>query len=326
MTANRIPAAFIEPMLLLPTDRLPEGENWSYELKLDGYRALGMKSAGRVFLRSRNNKDFNNKYPSLAKALEDLPDETVVDGEVVALDESGRPSFNALQNAATTSSLYYFVFDLLILHGRSVMIEPLSTRRAWLREQVLTHLHEPIRESPELSATLSEVIEAVRAQRLEGIVAKKLSSSYEPGQRSGSWQKMRINQGQELVIAGYTLAPRHFDALIFGYYENGKLLYTGRTRNGFTPASREQLYRRISQLEIPDCPFANLPESKSGRWGLGLTAEKMKDCRWLKPVLVGQFEYVEWTPDNHLRHSRFIGLREDVSAADVGREKRSGDL
>ncbi len=190
-----------------------------------------------------------------------------------------------------------------------------------LREQVLTKLQEPIRESPELSATLSQVIDAVRAQRLEGIVAKKLTSSYEPGQRSGSWQKMRINQGQEFVIAGYTIAPRHFDALIFGYYEDGKLLYTGRTRNGFTVASREQLYKRISELEIHECPFANLPESRSGRWGLGLTAEKMRDCRWLKPVLVGQFEYVEWTPDNHLRHSRFIALREDVDAGNVRREK-----
>lgn len=321
MTANPSKAGFVEPMLLLPTDRLPESQDWLYELKLDGYRALGIKSAGKVYLRSRNNKDFNNKYPSLVKALEDLPDETAIDGEVVALDESGRPSFNALQNTATASSLYYFVFDLLVLNGQNVMAEPLSTRRALLREQVLTKLQEPVRESPTLSATLSQVIDAVRAQRLEGIVAKKLSSSYESGQRSGSWQKMRINQGQEFVIAGYTVAPKHFDALIFGHYEDGKLLYTGRTRNGFTPTSREQLYKRFSQLEIPDCPFANLPESKSGRWGLGLTAEKMKDCRWLKPLLVGQFEYVEWTPDNHLRHSRFIALREDVDAGNVRREK-----
>ena len=122
------------------------------------------------------------------------------------------------------------------------------------------------------------------------------------------------------MIAGYTPSARNFDALIFGYYEGDRLLYAARTRNGFTPARREQLYRRLQGLEIPKCPFVNLPEARSGRWGQGLTADKMKECRWLKPVLVGQFEYVEWTPDNHLRHSRFVALREDKDAHDVRRE------
>jgi len=131
---------------------------------------------------------------------------------------------------------------------------------------------------------------------------------------------MRIGQGQEFVIAGYTPSARNFDALIFGYYEGDRLLYAARTRNGFTPARRDQLYRRLQGLEIPKCPFVNLPEARSGRWGQGLTADKMKECRWLKPVLVGQFEYVEWTPDNHLRHSRFVALREDKDAHDVRRE------
>ena len=139
-------------------------------------------------------------------------------------------------------------------------------------------------------------------------MAKRLDSQYEPGQRSGAWREMRIGQGQEFVI------------LIFGYYEGHRLLYAARTRNGFTPARREQLYRRFQGLEIPKCPFVNLPEARSGRWGQGLTADKMKGCRWLKPVLVGQFEYVEWTPHNHLRHSRFVALREDKDARDVRRE------
>jgi ATP-dependent DNA ligase len=145
-------------------------------------------------------------------------------------------------------------------------------------------------------------------------------SRYEPGLRSGMWQKMRVNQGQEFVIGGYSVSAKNFDALIFGYYRDGELIYAARTRNGFTPASREKLFRQLRGMEISQCPFSNLPEAKSGRWGQGLTAEKMKDCRWLRPELVGQFEFLEWTPDDHLRHTRFIGLREDKKPSDVTRE------
>ena len=161
---------------------------------------------------------------------------------------------------------------------------------------------------------------SVKAQGLEGLVAKRLDSRYEPGMRSGAWQKMRVNRGQEFVIGGYTLSGSNFDALIFGYYEGDKLQYVARTRNGFTPSSREKLFKQFRGLEVQQCPFANLPEARSGRWGQGLTAEKMTECRWLRPVVVGQFEFLEWTPDNHLRHSRFMGLREDKSARDVRRE------
>ena len=306
-------------MLLLPTSQLPEDSNWAYELKLDGYRALAIKSNGIVQLRSRNNKSFNARYPAVTAALSNLPDETAIDGEVVALDDSGRPSFNALQNYASGIPIFYYVFDVLVLSGQDVMAEPLAKRREILQTQVLPKLGEPIRQSPELNASLADVINAVRAQGLEGVVAKNLSSSYEPGRRSGSWRKMRINKGQEFVIGGYTVGPKTFDALVFGYYEGGKLLYAGRSRNGFTPILREQLYRRFRELEIPGCPFVNLPEQRTGRWGLGLTAKKMRDCRWLRPELVGQFEFVDWTPDDHLRHSRFVALREDAAPRNVRR-------
>jgi bifunctional non-homologous end joining protein LigD len=151
-------------------------------------------------------------------------------------------------------------------------------------------------------------------------VTKRRDSRYEPGERSGAWQKMRINRGQEFVIGGYTIGGATFDAVVFGYYDGDQLIYAVRTRNGFTPKLRFELLKRFKPLEITDCPFANLPEKKSGRWGAGLTADKMRDCRWLRPTLVGKFEFVEWTPDGHLRHSRFIGLREDKRAADVRRE------
>jgi bifunctional non-homologous end joining protein LigD len=131
---------------------------------------------------------------------------------------------------------------------------------------------------------------------------------------------MRVNQGQEFVIGGYTIGTGTFDALIFGYFEGNDLIYVARTRNGFTPALRRELFAKLRKLQTVTCPFANLPEQRSGRWGQGLTAAKMAECRWVKPVLVGQFEFVEWTPDNHLRHSRFIGLRSDKPPQAVVRE------
>jgi bifunctional non-homologous end joining protein LigD len=131
---------------------------------------------------------------------------------------------------------------------------------------------------------------------------------------------MRVNRGQEFVIGGYTIGTRTFDALVIGYYEDGKLLYASRTRNGFTPALRADLFRKFRGLESDVCPFANLPEKKSGRWGFGLTARKMAECRWLKPVLVAQFEFVEWTADDHLRHTRFVALRDDKDPRKVTRE------
>ncbi|MCU1325001.1 MAG: dependent ligase [Bryobacterales bacterium] len=308
-------------MLLLRKTELPEGEGWLHELKLDGYRAVAFKTGGEVHLRSRNDKDFALRYASITKALAGMPNETVIDGEVVAMDETGRPSFNALQNYGSTSAeLLYYVFDVMVLAGRDVTGEPLRKRRELLEAKVLPKLKDPIRYSPALEASLKDLIKSVKAQGLEGLVAKRLDSRYEPGLRSGAWQKMRVNQGQEFVIGGYTVGGATFDALVFGYYEGGKLMYAARTRNGFTPKLREELMKKFRGLEARDCPFVNLPEAKSGRWGAGLTAAKMVDCRWLKPVLVGQFEFLEWTGENHLRHSKFVGLREDKKAKDVVRE------
>jgi bifunctional non-homologous end joining protein LigD len=216
--------------------------------------------------------------------------------------------------------VFYYVFDVLVLAGHDVMAEPLSVRRELLERDVLPCLAEPVRHSPVLDTSLPDLIAAVRAQGLEGLVAKRLDSRYEPSQRSGAWLKMRVNRAQDFVIGAYTSGPHGFDALIFGYYQDGDLIYTGRTRSGFTPALRAQVQSRFRGLEIPECPFANLPEARSGRWGQGLTAEKMKECRWLKPVLVGQFEFVEWTQDGHLRHARFVGLRDDKNAREVRRE------
>jgi DNA ligase D-like protein (predicted ligase) len=286
-----------------------------------GYRALAIKSGGKVLLRSRNDNDFNARYPGIVKALVPLPDDTVTDGEVVALDPEGKPSFNLLQNHGSAGApLHFFIFDLLVLKGKDVMGKSLMERRELLEKHIFPKMEEPIRYSPVLEAGLKDLIQSVKAQGLERLVAKRRDSKYEPGLRSGAWLKMRVNQGQELVIGGYTPSPKNFDALVIGYYEGPNLIYAARTRNGFTPASRAELFKKIKSLEIKECPFANLPEKKAGRWGAGLTAAKMAECIWVKPQLVGQFEYVEWTEDSHLRHSRFMALRDDKKPTDVRRE------
>ncbi|MEO5894932.1 MAG: non-homologous end-joining DNA ligase [Vicinamibacterales bacterium] len=316
-----IAARFIEPMLLLKAESLPNDPKWCYELKLDGYRAIAHNAGGQVHLRSRNNKDFNLRYPAVVKALAKLPDNTVVDGELVAFDEAGRPSFNALQNyGSATAPVAYYLFDVMVLSGRDVMGERLDTRRSLLEQKVLPKLSEPVRYAAPFDADLQVLIDSVTAQGFEGLVAKRLDSKYQPGLRSGAWTKMRVNRGQEFVIGGYTRGTRTFDALVFGYYDAKKLIYVARTRSGFTPVSRAQLFKRFKALATDTCPFVNLPEAKSGRWGQGLTKVKMAECQWLKPVLVGQFEFLEWTGENHLRHSKFIGLREDKNPRQVVRE------
>jgi ATP-dependent DNA ligase len=190
----------------------------------------------------------------------------------VAFGEDGRPSFNALQNyGSSPAPVVYYVFDVTVLAGRDLRGESLAKRRRLLEQKVLPKLTEPARCAAPLSASLPVLVESVKAQGLEGLVAKRFDSLYEPGLRSGAWIKMRVNRGQEFVIGGYTRGTKTFDALVFGYYEGKDLIYVARTRNGFTPVTRAQLFKKFKGLETDVCPFFNLPEAKSGRWGQGLT-------------------------------------------------------
>jgi DNA ligase D-like protein (predicted ligase) len=310
-------------MQSLPVAKLPEGPDWEYEIKFDGYRALGIKSGGEVRLLSRNANDFSTRYSSIVRALAKLPDDTIVDGEVVALADDGRPSFNVLQNYHHGGTpLQFYLFDLLQLRGKDLCDRPLDERRELLRSEVMPLMPgEIVLMSESLEASAAEVVAAVKAQGLEGVIAKRRSSRYEPGKRLGAWVKMRINKGQELVIGGYVPAGGDFDSLVVGYYEGDDLIYVARVRNGFVPALRAKVFERFKGLEAT-CPFVNLPQRRKGRWGQGLTADKMAECRWLKPELVAQIEYADWTDASHLRHAKFIGLRDDKPARDVRRESR----
>jgi DNA ligase D-like protein (predicted ligase) len=310
--------AFTPPMECLPVERLPEGDEWALELKLDGYRAQGIRDANRVRLLSRNGKDLSKKYPHVVAALEKaLMTDTVVDGELVGF-ENGRPSFNALQNAGPETLVMFFVFDLLVDGARDIKNLPLSDRRGLLEAKLIPS--DVVQLSEHFSGSLSRFIAAVREIGGEGVIAKRLNSRYEPGKRSGEWRKKRITMGQEFIIGGFTPGAHGVDALVVGLYEGKSLTYVARVRAGFVPASRRAVYALLKPLVTDVCPFKNLPEARSGRWGVGLTAAKMKECAWVKPELVANFEFLEWTDTNHVRHIKFVGMRDDKDPRSVIRE------
>ena len=203
MPSPKIGAKFIEPMKCLTVSKLPEGSKWLWELRLDGYRAIAVKSAGRVRLYSRNSKPFDKTFVYIAEALGELPDETTVDGEIVAFDDSGKPSFNLLQNFVSEAGrIRYFVFDLLCHKGRDLTGLPLIERRKALA--TLKFESEWVRIADYFEASSDNLLRAAREQQLEGIVGKLLDSRYEPGKRSGAWINYRLNLGQEFVVGGYT--------------------------------------------------------------------------------------------------------------------------
>jgi bifunctional non-homologous end joining protein LigD len=309
---------FIEPMLARSVTELPaEKKDWLYEVKLDGYRCLIGKSSAQVKLWSRRENLLTKQFPLIASAANELAPGTLMDGEIVALDEQGHVSFNLLQHHRSSArALQFYAFDLLIYKGRSLLDVPLETRRELLKES-LKPVADPIRLSEAFATAPSDIIDRAKELGFEGIVAKRKTSLYEPGERTGAWLKYRINRGQEFVVGGYT-PGNPFDALIVGYYERERLLYAGKVRNGFVLQVRREVAKRFKGLEIENCPFANLPEKKRTQWAL--TKKEMDNCVWLKPQLVAQIEFVEWTPDNHLRHSKFVGLREDKEPQKIVRE------
>jgi DNA ligase D-like protein (predicted ligase) len=312
-------AAFIPPMDCLAIPKLPDAANWVWEIKIDGYRAIAVKS-DCVNLYSRTKTSFNSKFSYIVEALAGMPPGTVIDGEIVAIDDEGRPNFNLLQNfRAGASRIHYYVFDLLCLRNRDTTKLPLIERRELLK--TLAFKDKRIKIVDYVEAQPTELLSAVREQHLEGIVGKRKDSLYQPGKRTGVWIKFRVNCGQELVIGGYLPGTHGLDSIIVGYYKGDDLIYVARVRNGFVPASRRHLFEKLRPLVISECPFVNLPESHRSRWGEGLTAEDMKKCVWLRPELVAQIEFLEWTESDHLRHSKFVGLREDKNPRDVVKER-----
>ena len=303
---------------------LPPG-NWIYELKFDGYRALAFKTDKEVRLVSRNRTNFSDDYPLITDSLKQLPAESAtLDGEIVALDQHGRPSFQLIQGYGKSKQtpIIYYAFDLLFLEGTDLRSRPLIERRKLL-EKLLKKAPENIRFSEELQGSKEELIEVAKKFQLEGLTAKRPDSVYESGRRSSAWLKIKLTQQQEFVIGGYTLpegSRNYFGALLVGYYSPQGLLYAGRVGTGFSEAALETLYGGFQQITRATCPFINLPEKTRGRWGLGITPAVMKRCKWVDPILVAQIKFTEWTSDDQLRQPVFLGLRTDKAVKDVVRE------
>ena len=279
-----------------------------------------MKRGKEATLFSRNQKMLNKRFPKVAQALASLEGDFVLDGELVAFDPQGRPSFQLLQNnLSRTLPVYFYAFDLLNRDGELLVNLPFSRRRELLAG-MLAAPEDPLRLSPLLRASAGEVLEAVRKLGLEGVVGKRIDSIYEPGERSGAWIKHRTNREQEFVIGGYIPRAHGFDALLVGVYENKEFIFVAKLKDGFVPRIRDEIFPTLKRLQSAQCPFKNLPEKRASRWGESLTAEKMNQCRWVTPKLVCQVAFVEWTAAGHLRHCTFVAMREDKKPAKVVRE------
>ena len=300
----------IIPMLATLTDSSFDDKNWIFEIKYDGYRTLSYIDGSDVTIMSRKDLSFNKKFPPVVEALKELELEAILDGEIVALNEAGRSEFQLLQQWQKNGEgeLVYYVFDLLWLNGYNLMHLPLVERKGIL-QQILPE-HPMIRYSDHIENKGTRFFKAAMQQGLEGIMAKERDSAYTPKIRTRQWLKIKTVQRQEVVIAGFTETRgtrSHFGALVLGVYEKDKLIYVGHTGSGFTEKSLAAVYKKLKPLIIDKPPFATKPKTNM-------------PCTWVKPVLVAEVKFSEWTKDNILRQPIFMGLREDKNAKDVHKE------
>ncbi len=318
---GEIAPEFVEPMMARLQSHLPEESGWEFEIKLDGIRAIGIKNGKSIRLFSRRPRELTQDFSKIANALATLsPKQFVVDGEIVALDDEGRTSFQILQNRGQEEIQTHFIlFDLIQLNGKSLISIPLAERRAQL-QKLLAKARAPLNFSDSLDASPKRIWAEIKRLGLEGIVAKKLDSRYEPGRRSGAWIKVKAQNEQEFVIGGYTSpqgSRKFFGSILVGCYEDGKLMFASGVGSGFTHRTLEMLFKQFQKLRTENCPFANLPWRKSRG---GFSMADMRRATWLEPRLVCQVKFFEWTRDGNLRQPVFLGLREDKRATEVTRE------
>lgn len=316
---------FVPPMKATAVDRLPEGEEWIYEVKWDGYRALALKDGDNVRLLSLKEKNLTSDFPTVVDAVKGIPARVAtLDGEIVAVNAKGCPSFQMLQNRASLGcdwQIVYYAFDILNVEGESLLRMPLIERKAKLKK-VVTGTR--VRYNADLTGDVATIVGTVKTAGLEGVVAKRRDSLYRAGTRVTTWLKFKLNQAQEFVIGGYKPDAGSFQSILAGYYEGKKLMFAGKVRQGFNPPSRARLLQQMRPFLTDRCPFANLPTSKKSHFGEGITAEEMKELCWLRPELVAQISFTEWTSYGLLRHATFEGLRDDKEPRAVVRELASG--
>jgi bifunctional non-homologous end joining protein LigD len=320
-------ARFIEPMKAKLVEKPPATGDWIYELKFDGIRLIGVKSGEKVSLLSRNENELTQRFPEIVEAIKTLAArECVIDGEVVALDEEGRSSFQLLQARemeGRKSPVYFYAFDLLQLDGKSLLSLALEVRKKVL-EKLCGDAGDPVRYSGAIGGDAQQLLEEVKRRGLEGIIGKQSNSVYEPGRRSGAWIKLKCVHEQEFVIGGYTPpqgARKYFGAILVGYYENKKLVFAGKVGTGFTAKSLSALHKKFQKEARDDCPFVDLPSKQNGQWVQDITPSMMRKMRWMNPAFVCEIKFAEWTRDKKLRAPVFLGLREDKKPGEVVREK-----
>ncbi|MGZ3146330.1 non-homologous end-joining DNA ligase [Lentzea chajnantorensis] len=316
------PLEVIRPMLATPGDP-PGSEGWAVEFKWDGYRGVAHCQGRDVRVYSRNDLDFIGRFPELTVLPDLLQHRTaVLDGEIVALDDEGRPSFGLLQQRDkvapgvrelrhTRPRIAYFVFDLLQLDGRSLLATPYHVRRAKLTELALPGNHAVQVPPTFMDTEPADVLHVASQYGFEGIVSKRVKSTYEPGRRSPSWVKTPFRHTREIVIGGWRVgqgnrAGRIGSLLLGAHDERGDLVYVGHVGTGFSQAVLADLQRELERRERSTSPFP-----------AGVPREHARDARWVEPDLVGEVEFRQWTPDGRLRHPAWRGLRPDRDPSSV---------
>jgi bifunctional non-homologous end joining protein LigD len=317
----------LSPMLATVGDELPNGEEWTFEPKYDGIRILAFVADGSVSLLSRNGNAKTAQFPEIVAALAGLSRARkkpfVLDGEIVAMDGDTPARFQQLQNrmhatdraaiAARTGDtpVAYVVFDVLLDGDEALIHEAQHVRRAHLLQLLIPPVPHVLRVSDSLEGTAATLLKRARAKGWEGVIAKRRDAVYEPGRRSRAWLKLKVEQRQEFVVGGYT-EPRnsrqHLGAILLGYYDDeGQLAYAGHTGGGFSRATLTDMHRRLAALERKTCPFVKQPKTN-------------ERAHWVRPRVVVEVKFNEWTADGKLRQPIFVGVRDDKAPTEVRRE------
>jgi len=312
----------VKPMLATLVSEPFDNPEWTYEVKWDGYRSIAYINKGTVELSSRNNKSFTEKYYPLVNTIKEWTINAVIDGEILVIGKDGKANFGALQNwrSEADGDLVYYAFDLLWYEGKDITGLPLSERQAILKEILPTN-DDHVRLSQVFTASGLEFFEAAKKMQLEGIMAKKSSSTYHPDARSKEWLKVKVNQRQEVVIGGFTKnegSSKTFSSLLLGVYENGKLEYVGKVGTGFNAKTQKEMMEQFKPLIMDTIPFSAEPDvNKPSRFRPN---PPKAEATWLKPELVCEVSFAEVTSDGVFRHPSFEGMRADKKAGDVVRE------
>ena len=300
-------------MLATLTDKPFDHDDFIYEIKWDGYRSVSYLHKEKVDIRSRNELSFNKKFPSIVEALKQWKTDAVMDGEIVAINDEGRADFQQLQGFiknVNAAHLVYYVFDIIWYKGKDVTMLPLIERKAIL-QGILPEDQSVIRYSDHIAKEGKAFFEAAIKKGLEGIMAKKADSEYAIGYRSQNWLKIKNNQQTEAIICGFTeprQSRKYFGAIILGKYMNGELTYIGHSGSGINQKQLKELYEKFQPLITDECPFKKKPITNM-------------PATWLKPKLVCEVKFTEWTEEKILRHPIFLGLREDKDVKNEKEEK-----